>query len=196
MSILVAVKRNNAVYMATDTREIHQQHKRHNLSESSFKIQKEDNGMLVGITGDRIARQTLFANSDIFTLDRYGNLTKKHIVKDIIPRIIGLLKRSNLLVNSDDEQLRMDCNIILAHKGVMFNINKMFWIIRCEDFQVIGKAYASAEVVLFSTQDSEDVEERMIKALNASSKYSTLVGAPYVLIDTKNLEYKVVKEDC
>lgn len=196
MSVLVAVKRNNTVYMATDTREIYRNCKRNNLSEGSFKIQKQDNGMIVGITGDRIARQTLFANSDIFTLDRYGNLTKKHIIKNIIPQIIGLMRRTGLLVNKEDEMIRMGCDILLAHKGVMFHICKTFLTIRYEDFQAIGKASSSAEAVLFSTIDCDDVEDRMVKALDASSEYFSLVGAPYVLIDTKDLEYRVVKEEC
>ena len=56
-----------------------------------------DNEMLVGIAGDRIVRQTCFAFSEIFTLDKNNNLTRKHIFTQIIPKLIELLTEHELL---------------------------------------------------------------------------------------------------
>ena len=195
MSILLAVKKNNTVYMATDTREIVSGDKRNNLCEASFKIQKQDNGMLVGITGDRFTRQTLFANSEIFTLNKRGKLTKKHIVTEIVPQIIDLLDAHGMLMQNEDGFIGMKARIILAYQESMFEICAGFLVIKYEDLQALGEASSGAEVVLFNSKPDDDVEERLIRALDVASKYCLTVGAPYLLINTKDLEYKVVKED-
>ena len=195
MSILLAVKKNNTVYMATDTREIVSGNKRNNLCEASFKIQKKDNGMLVGITGDRFARQTLFANSEIFTLNKKGKLTKKHIVTEIVPKIIDLLDAHGMLMQNEDGFIGMKAKIILAYQESMFEVCAGFLVIKYEDIQALGEASSGAEVVLFNSKPDDDVEERLIRALDVASKYCLTVGAPYLLINTKDLEYKVVKGD-
>lgn len=195
MSILLAVKKNNTVYMATDTREIVSGDKRNNLCEASFKIQKQDNGMLVGITGDRFTRQTLFANSEIFTLNKKGKLTKKHIVTEIVPKIIDLLDEHRMLMQNEDGFIEMKARIILAYQESMFEICAGFLVIKYEDLQALGEASSGAEVVLFNSKPDDDVEERLIRALDVASKYCLTVGAPYLLINTKDLEYTVVKGD-
>lgn len=195
MSILLAVKKNNTVYMATDTREIVSGTKRSNLCEASFKIQKQDNGMLVGITGDRFTRQTLFANSEIFTLNKRGKLTKKHIVTEIVPQIIDLLDAHGMLLQNEDGFIGMKARIILAYQESMFEICAGFLVIKYEDLQALGEASSGAEVVLFNSKPDDDVEERLIRALDVASKYCLTVGEPYLLINTKDLEYKVVKGD-
>lgn len=195
MSILLAVKKNNTVYMATDTREIVSGDKRNNLCEASFKIQKQDNGMLVGITGDRFTRQTLFANSEIFTLNKKGKLTKKHIVTEIVPKIIDLLDAHGMLMQKEDEFIGMKARIILAYQESMFEICAGFLVIKYEDLQALGEASSGAEVVLFNSKPDDDVEERLIRALDVASKYCLTVGEPYLLINTKDLEYTVVKGD-
>ena len=81
MSILIACKRDDTVYMGTDTKLVINNISRNELCESGYKIQKLDNGILLGITGEPIERQTIFAYSEIFTLDKNGELTKKHIFK-------------------------------------------------------------------------------------------------------------------
>lgn len=195
MSILLAVKKNNTVYMATDTREIVSGNKRNNLCEASFKIQKQDNGMLVGITGDRFTRQTLFANSDVFTLNKKGKLTKKHIVTEIVPQIIDLLDAHGMLMQNEDGFIGMKARIILAYQESMFEICAGFLVIKYEDVQALGEASSGAEVVLFNSKPDDDVEERLIRALDVASKYCLTVGEPYLLINTKDLEYTVVKGD-
>ena len=68
MSILIAYKKDNTIFMGTDTRLIINERKTNKLCKCDYKIQKMDNEMLVGIAGDRIVRQTCFAFSEIFTL--------------------------------------------------------------------------------------------------------------------------------
>jgi ATP-dependent protease HslVU (ClpYQ) peptidase subunit len=195
MSLLVAYKKGDTVYMATDTRVITSDTKRNELCESNYKIQKMENGMLVGMTAEQIERQTLFAYPEIFTLDKNGELTRKHIVKEIIPRLHAVLEDEGLLMVEKGEYPYMKAKIFLAHKDVLYEICSTFVIIRYENYQAVGRACEYAAATLANTKETDDVNERLIKALDIAAKHCPLVGAPYLLIDTKSQKYQLVKGD-
>lgn len=194
MSILIAYKKDGVVYMATDTRVIVNENKKNELCECNYKIQKMDNGMLVGITGDILTRQTIFANSEIFSLDKKGDLTRKHIVKEIIPKLINVLEGEELIFGKEDELPYMSAQILLAYKGELFEICSNFTIYKYEDFQALGSTSDYAEFTLASINEKDEVNEKITKALDIVAKNSQLVSRPYVLIDTKNLSYKLIRE--
>lgn len=195
MSILIAYKKGDTIYMGTDTRAIVNEHKKNELCECNYKIQKLDNGMLVGITGERIERQTLFAYSDIFSLDKKGELTKKHIIKEIIPSLLSMLEKEDLLVEKEWDLPYMKAVILLAYKNTLYEICSSFVVIKYEKFQAVGKTAEYAQATLFNTKETDDINERIVKALNIVSNNSQLVGSPYLLIDTKEQTYKLIRRN-
>ena len=192
MSILIAYKKGDTVYMGTDTRVIAGDSKRNELCECNYKIQNLDNGMLFGITGERLERQTLIAYSEIFTLDKNGELTKKHIVKEIIPNLLSVLEKENLIVEKDGELPYVKATVLLAHKDTLYEICANFAFIKYEDFQVLGRVADSAQATMANTKETDDINERIVKALDIASSNSQCVGKPYLLIDTKELNYNLV----
>ena len=195
MSILIAYKKDDTVYMGTDTRTIVNDHKKNELRGCNLKIQKLANDMLLGITGERLERQTLIAYSEIFTLDKNGKLTKKHIVKEIIPKLITVLEKEGLLIEKEGELPYMKAVILLVHKGTIYEICSSFAVIKYEDFQVVGRVSDYAHATLMNTKPIDNIEERIVKALDIVAENSQYVGKPYLLINTKELEYKIVTND-
>ena len=189
MSVLIAYKKGDTIYMGTDTRTIASSTKRNELSKCNLKIQKLDNGILLGITGERVERQTLIAYSEIFTLDKAGKLTRRHIVKEIIPRLISVLEEEKLMIEKEGEFPYMQAQIILAYKDTMYEICSGFSVIKYEDFQVLGRVSEYAQGVLMNTKETDDINSRIVKALDIVAENSQLVGRPYVLIDTNTMEY-------
>ena len=195
MSILIAYKKDDTVYMGSDTRTIVNDHKKNELRGCNLKIQKLANDMLLGITGERLERQTLIAYSEIFTLDKNGKLTKKHIVKEIIPKLITVLEKEGLLIEKEGELPYMKAVILLVHKGTIYEICSGFAVIKYEDFQVVGRVSDYAHATLMNTKPMDSIEERIVKALDIVAENSQYVGKPYLLINTKELEYKIVTND-
>ena len=195
MSILIAYKKDDTVYMGTDTRTIVNDHKKNELRGCNLKIQKLANDMLLGITGERLERQTLIAYSEIFTLDKNGKLTKKHIVKEIVPKLITVLEKEGLLIEKEGELPYMKAVILLVHKGTIYEICSGFAVIKYEDFQVVGRVSDYAHATLMNTKPMDNIEERIVKALDIVAENSQYVGKPYLLINTKELEYKFVTND-
>ena len=193
MSILIAYKKGDTVYLGTDTRVTVNEHIKSEVCQSNHKIQMLNDGLIVGIAGDRLVRQTIFAYSEIFSLDKAGKLTRKHIAKVVIPKLIEVLERENLIVLEEDDVPRMKSQIVLAHKGDLFEICSNFAVYKYEDYQAIGISSDYAQSVLSSAKPTDDIHKTIIKALKVTAKNTYLVGAPYLLIDTKTKEYTLVR---
>ena len=87
----------------------------------------------------------------------------------------------------------MEANILLAFQGELFGIENDFTVIKYEDFQALGPASVYGQFILSSAKETDDTNETIVKALDMSAKYCPLIGSPYLLIDTKNQEYKLVR---
>lgn len=192
MSVLIAYKKDDVVYLGTDTRVIVNEHKKNELCKSNYKIQKLSKGLLVGITAERQIRQFLFAYPELFTLDKNGRLTRKHIAKEIVPKLKAMLDLEGLLVKNEGKLPYMSAQIILAHKGDMYEICGGFSVYKYDNFQVLGPVSGFGQYVIEHAQ-TDDVNQKIVMALDNIAKNSYLVGGPYILIDTKSQEYKFVR---
>ena len=81
----------------------------------------------------------------------------------------------------------------LHKEGVLYEICRNFSIYKYEDFQLLGYGVDYGQFVLANTKDTDDVNERIIKTLDTIAKYSHHVGSPYLLIDTKEQKYKLIR---
>ena len=197
MSVIIAYRKNNVVYMGTDTRITDNGFKTNELCECNYKICLTDDDILVGITtADRVLRQTIsiFA-SKVFTLNKNGYLTKKHIVTAVIPELLELLAYKDLLVRKDGKLPKMNASILLAHKGNLYEICSGFQVFRYRDFQAIGRVSDFGHSPLLNAKKKERPNTILVKALDIIAKHNCLVGRPYVLIDTKKLKYTLVGGD-
>ncbi|MBO7345205.1 MAG: hypothetical protein J6U92_04630, partial [Clostridia bacterium] len=133
----------------------------------------------------------VIANSDIFTLDKNGKLTKKHIVKEILPKLLSVLDKADMIVEEDGDTIHSKVVIFLAYKDVLFEICSSFNVLQYEEFQAIGNGSNYAQGTMLNTKDTDDINERIVRALDIVSSYNYHVGRPYVLINSKDLQYKV-----
>jgi ATP-dependent protease HslVU (ClpYQ) peptidase subunit len=186
MSVIVAVKENGVVYMGADTQTTIGRRKQIGLNETAFKIHRLENGILVGFCGRVAAKQTILSLQDLFVLDKNGQLTKKHIVNQIVPKLVDKMEQIG-----DEERGSLDVSIILAYKDKLYRITSSLSVICLNDH---GKAGAGAYFVDYYLQERKDlpVKDRIVKSLMASAKRCDSVCGPYVLIDTKNLEYEII----
>ena len=186
MSVIVAVKENGVVYMGADTQTTSGRKKHNGLNETAFKIHRLENGILVGFCGKVAATHEILSMKDIFVLDENGELDKKHIVNYIVPKLVDKMEQIG-----DEERGSLDVSIILAYKDKLYRITANLSVICLNDY---AKAGAGAYFVDYYLQERKDlsVKNRIIKSLMASAKRCDSVCGPYVLIDTKNLEYEII----
>jgi ATP-dependent protease HslVU (ClpYQ) peptidase subunit len=96
-------------------------------------------------------------------------------------------------VESDSDTPYVKALMLLAYKDTLYEICSSFVVIKYDNFQTLGEGCDWAIATLANTKSTDDVNERIIKALTISQKHCVKVGAPFLLIDTKNQEFKLVE---
>lgn len=186
MSVIVAVKENGVVYMGADSQTTAGKRKYNYLNETGFKVCRLANGMLIGFCGRVGARQVILSEKDVFTLDETGNLTKRHIVTKIIPKLVDKMEAVG-----DEESGSLEVSILLAYKDKLYKITSGLDVLKFNEYGFSGAGENFVHYALRTGKD-KPVRERILNALSTSAKFEESVCGPYVLIDTKNLDYEVV----
>ena len=122
MSVIVAIKENGVVYMGADSQTTAGRRKRNGLNETAYKITRLKNGMLVGFCGRVAAKQAILSMEDVFVLDKEGGLNKKHIVKEIVPKLVDKMQ-----LIGDEDSGALDVSILLAYKDNLFKQSVSIW---------------------------------------------------------------------
>lgn len=186
MSVIVAVKENGTIYMGADSQTTTGRRKRNGLNETAYKITRLENGMLVGFCGKVAAKQAILSMEDVFVLDKEGGINKKHIVKEIVPKLVDKMQ-----LIGDEDSGALDVSILLAYKDKLYRITSGLDVLNLNE---CGRSGAGADFTnwyLFGEKNLS-IRERILKALVASAKRTESVGGPYVLIDTQNQKFEVV----
>ena len=194
MSILLNYKRGDTVYMATTTFFNIRGRAYSELCEFDYPIKKLDNGILISVPDNLRLRQAVFAYPEIFDLDKNGNLTKKHLVLNIVPTLKNMLKAHELIEKDDDSPYMMDDCIVVSYKDVIFEIGEEFNVLTYDTYQALGvKHHRYGSYVLANIKESDDVNEKLVQAMDNIVSYTQIKNTvPYILINTKDLEFQIV----
>lgn len=191
MSLVVAYKRNKTIYMGADTQSTCDSTISRALNESGFKITRHANGMLIGVCGRVKGHQKIVAQKHWFDIPENETLSKRYIVKNIIPELSELM--GDIKEDKDARNSSMEVRVLIAHKDKMFIITRMFNVLECETYAAIGAGDSYSKYYLSQIKEDDDINEGLIKALRAGACFDSTVSAPFVLIDTENREYKLVE---
>ena len=186
MSVIVAIKENGVVYMGADSQTTTGRRKQSGLNETAYKITRLKNGMLVGFCGSVAAKQAILSMEDVFVLDKEGGLNKKHIVKEIVPKLVDKMQ-----LIGDEDSGALDVSILLAYKDRLYRITSGLDVLNLNECGRSGAGADFTNLYLFGEKNLS-IRERILKALVASAKRTESVGGPYVLIDTQKQEFEVV----
>lgn len=186
MSVVIAIKENDVIYMGTDTQVTSGNKKENELNKNSLKIALLDNGLLVGVCGKYGLKQQIIADKSIFTLDKNNMLTKQHIVTNIIPKLSRWVKKSD---KANDTELEV--SFLLAHDNNLYFIGHELNVIKINNFAKIGAGKGCVDYAL-SCFNYLPARERIIKALVESANITESVSGPYALIDTKHKEFEII----
>ena len=194
MSLVVAIKKGGVVHLGADTRVSKGDRVRSILAEEDYKIQRLGS-CFVGSAGAVSNIQIMTENPEWFELGGKP-LTKKYIVKNIIPRYYDQVKKTGKL-EIDEENRNLPnscCDFIVTDGNSIFVIDDDFEVIEKSKYAQIGCASMTAFTYLVNATDAKSPNEIILSALRTSAYRDDGVGAPYVLINTKDNEYEIVEE--
>ena len=164
------------------------------LGENNLKITRMPHGILLGHAGAVRVTQILACHKDWFEELGDEPLTKRFLVMRIIPRYYRELKERDLL-DAEDSTVQYGGGFIVAQGDRIFVLNGDFSVDEVPSFVSIGCGQDAANLVRQTrAKDGAFEREETLLALRLSASVDRAVGAPFVLIDTKDLQFEYVKE--
>lgn len=192
MSLVVAYKRDGVVYMGADTQSTCNTTISRAMNESGFKITRLPNGILIGVCGRVKGHQRIIAQKHWFDLPEGEVMSKRHIVKNIIPELCILM--GDMSEDRGARNTSMDVSILIAHEDKLFLIASQFGVYECETYAAIGAGKYFAQYDLSQLKDGDDINRALLDALRAGAHFDSTVSAPFVFIDTKDKVYRTVED--
>lgn len=194
MSIVIAYKRNDVVYMGADTKRSRGLFTTTIESENDMKIHRIGENMLIGAVGAVSNIQTMIDNREEWFNTKGKPLTKKFIVTNVIPAFFNTLLKERKIEIEDGKSPIAKCCFCITDGKRIFHINDFFMVTELSDFCAIGCTENIAYAYIRNAKEDKDVNEIILSALRGSVYRDDGVGAPYVFIDTKDFEFTSVEK--
>lgn len=197
MSVVIAIKKNDRIYMAADTQTSCGDRKVTYHSEGSRKIHRFENGILLGHTGSVHNWQILCSHPEYFTVPEGGELTKKYIVQNVIPKIFKCYRDNDMCLKEEGKPAKLGDSYLLAYKDKLFQIDGVFDVEVLNHYAEIGSGgdLTLAGLIELDSDDERDgqiIEDRLVELMRIASSRIMSVSSPYYLIDTKDQTFKML----
>ena len=156
------------------------------IDKENLPIRFTENGKLLGFTYmNRI--------SDMFLYDEnFLNIetNEKNIVREFIPFIKKKLKENNLTI---DNGTGWENSIIICDNNHLYDVDTKFGFSEIDDYVCHGLSYnvESIRSVLDLTKNMP-AKQRIIEAVNFTSKLIKRSLFPLVMVDTKNQKFEYI----
>ena len=196
MSVVVAIKKEDKIYIGSDSQVTRGGTRRTLNNPNNYKIWKVrgvDNCLMAHVGNVRDANVIRLIDGLVTDYDAYkNNVDYEYVVKSIVPDIVNALKARGFV--KDEPYLdHMDSCFLFAFQNQLYMINTDGCVIEIDDYVAIGSGSDQAIGSLLSTED-EPSKTRIIKAIKASAASDIYVDYPIILSDTKDTEFEVINE--
>ena len=195
MSVVVAIKANGGVYLASDTQVSAGQTKTYLTNENNYKAWKypDVQGVVVGGTGNAYTMEIVqtgeyFRDVDIDRIDY------RWLVQYFLPELLTDLVKFEDLEVSELGTLKSGADLFIAIKDRIYSLRgETLFIAEESEYSAMGSGYYAAIASLDVTK-GESLKKRLLKAVLAASEYDYYVSGPVVILNTLNNDMIVVED--
>ena len=186
MSLVLAIKQGNTVYLASETQ----------VSSSSliWHSTRSDQGKLsvvgpfcVGAVGSLHIHNNVLSSPSLFDVEKEFILTKRWLVETFLPARDALFKKNKLYSQRADGTSYLLYEMMIAHKDRLFSISDIGTVTEHPYSIAIGSPADIALCRLEEPPYPNDVNRSLTEILNYCCELNDSVSAPYIFIDTKDL---------
>lgn len=196
MSVVVAIKEGNKIYMGCDSQVTHGGTRVTLKNKNNYKIWNVlgvDNCLMGHVGRVREANAVRLIDDMVPELTAIkDNVNYRFVVERVTSKIVSQLRRFGFC---KDEQYfeSTESEFLFAYKDKLYDISPDTCVIEVDDCVAIGSGEDQAIGSLVSTV-GEDPIVRIIKAIKASAASDIYVDYPIILTDTETNEFTVITE--
>lgn len=197
MSVVVAIKDEDKVWMACDSQSTRGGSKRTLSNPSNYKIyrpskEKETLIATVGLTkfSNALATQDEFIDELTKLKNEFGF---KYMVTNIVPKLFSIGKQYMLVKKVEGQEIyNLENDFLFAYKDKLFTINSGC-VFEIEDYDAIGSGFELALGYLHNAEE-KDKKEMIIKAIKSAIKTDNYVNYPIIVMNTKDDEVIIIEK--
>lgn len=194
MSVVVAVRDEDQIWLATDSQVTSGWTKSLLTSQHSFKVFKKPHGVNIGGVG-RLRDLNIISTSDIELISENdilkGNINFKNIVRQTVPKLFAELDAFDRLYK-DKGMKEMNSAFIVAHGETCFLIDMDGSVIELVDMLATGSGGDISESAYAVLRDTNlTPKEKAIRAVAVSCERDLFVGYPIIITSTKMDSFEV-----
>lgn len=193
MSVIVAIKKDNIIYMACDSQVSVGPYKSYLHSENNYKIWKvknSENCLMAGVGRSREICITRLIDDLVDELaELHGQIDYEYVVKYIVPHIREVMWDLKYL---KEDETTLESSYLFAYKDKLFHIYGDGCVFEITDEIAIGSGEENALGSLEATKKNKNVEQRLIEAVKAACNHNLYVSGDIILTNTKSCEFKEV----
>lgn len=197
MSVVVAIKDNDRVWVGADSQASGNGNKYTLKNKNNFKIFKPMNNdkLIIGVVGNIRDTNILSVIDDY--IDELTILKNevdfKYVVKTIVPRIMRELNNHNRLSKTNDLYNHMSSNILFVYDNSIYSIEGNGGVIEHDDYCVLGSGedYALGYI---TQADVEDKKELLVSSIKSSCQSNLYVSYPIVIMNTKDEKVEIIEK--
>ena len=193
MSLVIAVKKDGAVYFGADTQTTYGRgEQRTHLSKENLKLKVLPNGIILGRVGSVHSVQHVWAHPEWFTLPEDGVLTKRHVVTNIVPKIYACYCEGDLFEKDGKEHpLSTGDAFLIGYRDKLFWINDRLGVVQIEQYVAIGAGSRFVQYGLSHMDAEKPVTKEIKKLLQIGAMCCPSVSAPFAFTDTATRKIKI-----
>ena len=188
MSVVVAIKDNNKVFMSCDSQVTIGGYTKRTLSnKNNYKIFKPTKDIVIGVVGQLRHLNLLYCVEDyIDELTRLKDAVDfKYIVTKVVPNIIKLFKDNNATIDKNTSVI--SSIVLFAYKNQLYRIGCDGAVIEIDDYIATGSG-EDLSLGYLNQAKFEYIEKDSIEAVKVSCLSSLHVNFPIITMNTENDE--------
>lgn len=187
MSVVVAVRDEGKIWLATDSQVTAGWTKSLLLSQHSFKIFKGRNKVNIGVVGS-LRDANIISTSDVDFISENDilkdNVNFKNMVRETVPKLFDELGKHHR-VYQDHGMLYLESSFIIAHGESCYVITSDGCVQELNDMFAIGSGSEMAESAYTILRDTElSPKDKAIRTVMSSCERDIFVDYPIVITNT------------
>lgn len=190
MSLVIAVRKDDVVYLGSDSQSTSGTSKINSVSPDNMKVTKLKNDVLISGTGDCRTTQEIRRNAKLQEILENNKITKEFLVKKYLPPMMEELDNAGLLVTKDNGTAEINGGILIAQKDKLFYIKDNFLVFEIEKYVAMGSAQDLTLSPLLNLDYSKDINEQLLNVFHIAVKYDSGISSPFYFVNTQTMEYE------
>lgn len=155
---------------------------------------KDTDNLIIGLSGtfnfQALEYEKLFDELELLK----DKIDREYLITKFVPKLREIVNKYNANTNKNSLN-QMEGELLFGYKNQLFQVQCDYSLLEPSiGFNAIGCGYQVALGSLYTTKDTDlSIEDKIVKALEASEALNEGVQRPFYIVNTKNKEIKEIK---